>query len=190
MRKQTPEWRFPKTPYALMILLASDALGIGFAKFLVVALNLPKEPRAERTARERTFANARRAFLLCLLAVIVLLHLGLPLLLYWVIPYLTWMQLCFHVRSIAEHFALRGGRGVYGQTRTVIPSLLDRLFLVPKNVGYHLEHHLYPSVPFYRLPELHAKLMALPAYRGSAHVTRGYWNVLRECTARSGGESP
>ncbi|MCB0279431.1 MAG: fatty acid desaturase [Calditrichaeota bacterium] len=23
---------------------------------------------------------------------------------------------------------------------------------MPNNINYHIEHHLYPSVPFYRLP--------------------------------------
>jgi fatty acid desaturase len=172
-----------RTPQ-LAWMLASDALGIGFVKFLVVALRLPREPKGGVERRDRVFAIARLVYLAALAAMIVWLHLGLPFLLYWVVPYLTWMQVCFHVRSIAEHWGIRGRHGVYAQTRTVVASLFDRLFLVPNNVGYHLEHHLYPSVPFYRLPELHTRLMALPAYRDSAHVTRGYFNALRECSLR------
>ena len=26
------------------------------------------------------------------------------------------------------------------------------------NITYHVEHHLYPRVPFYRLPQLHTML--------------------------------
>jgi fatty acid desaturase len=73
--------------------------------------------------------------------------------------------------------------GAFAKTRTTIPTVLDRLFLVPKNVGYHLEHHLYPSVPFYKLPMLHKLLMKGPIYHDAAHVTRGYWRMLRECMA-------
>jgi fatty acid desaturase len=85
------------------------------------------------------------------------------------------------VRSIAEHFAIHGEAGELGQTRTVLVSWFDRLFIMGKNGNYHLEHHLYPSVPFYRLPELHAELMRSEEYRRSAHLTRGYLGVLREC---------
>ena len=56
--------------------------------------------------------------------------------------------------------------------------MLERIFLAPKNVNYHIEHHFFPSVPFYRLPELHAILMSKPGYREGAHVTHTYWGVL------------
>jgi fatty acid desaturase len=58
--------------------------------------------------------------------------------------------------------------------------LLERIFVAPKNVNYHIENHFFPSVPFYRLPELHAILMSKPGYREGAHVTRTYWGVLEE----------
>jgi len=62
-----------------------------------------------------------------------------------------------------------------------VASVMDRLFLAPKHIGLHLDHHLYPSVPFYRLPELHALLGENETYRASAHESAGYWQVLREC---------
>ena len=62
---------------------------------------------------------------------------------------------------------------------------LERIFLAPKNVNYHIEHHFFPSVPFYRLPELHAILMSKPGYREGAHVTRTYWGVLEESVGRT-----
>ena len=105
-----------------------------------------------------------------------------PFLLFWVVPFLTWTQLVLHVRSIAEHFGIEGREGPYAETRTTLASWFDHLFIAPRTAGYHFEHHLYPSVPFHRLPELHRRLMELPGYRRSVHLTRGYWNVLRECT--------
>ncbi len=182
IRKQTAEWRFPKRPLELAALLASDAIGLGFIKFALVASRLPKEPRSASGAeRERAFGIARRAFLVTLAVLLTVLHGWWAFFAYWVVPYLTWMQLCFHVRSIAEHFGIQGRHGGYAQTRTVVASLFDRMFLVPNHVSYHVEHHLYPSVPFYRLPELHRRLMELPRYRDSVHVTHGYFRVLREC---------
>ena len=52
-------------------------------------------------------------------------------------------------------------------------------------MNYHIEHHFFPSVPFYRLPELHALLMSKPGYREGAHVTRTYWGVLEESVGRT-----
>ncbi len=61
----------------------------------------------------------------------------------------------------------RTGDGVPAD-RTTHPTWIERIFLAPKNVNYHIEHHFFPSVPFYRLPELHALLMSKPGYRESA----------------------
>jgi fatty acid desaturase len=59
-------------------------------------------------------------------------------------------------------------------TRSVMPYFWERAFFAPHNVNYHLEHHLYPGVPFYNLPELHKALMQNPTYVARAHNTRGY----------------
>ena len=112
---------------------------------------------------------------------ITVFHLWVPFTLFWLVPFLTWMQFAFHIRSIAEHFAMPVREGVFAKTRTTIATVFERMFLVPKNVGYHLEHHLYPSVTFFNLPKLHRLLMEKPTYHATAHVTRGYWRVVIEC---------
>jgi fatty acid desaturase len=38
-----------------------------------------------------------------------------------------------------------------------------RWILFPHAMNYHVEHHLYPSVPHYRLAECHRKLRAAGA---------------------------
>lgn len=181
VRKQTPDWKFPRRPAELARLLLMMATGVGFLRFILTASRMPRAKGDDALADERWFRVLRLPYLLGLGAAIYFAGLGIPFLLFWIVPFVTWTQLAFHIRSIAEHFAIAPRPGVFGQTRTVLAGALDRLFLVPKNVGYHLEHHLYPSVPFYRLPELHALLMQRPGYRAQAAVTRGYWNVLREC---------
>src|SRR5207247_754591 len=83
-------------------------------------------------------------------------------LLLWWLPLVTVFPACFRIRTAAEHSGLGGEGGRYrretvdvlSSTRTVLGNALDRLFLGPHNVSYHIEHHLYPSVPFYRLREL------------------------------------
>jgi fatty acid desaturase len=41
-------------------------------------------------------------------------------------------------------------------TRTVLINPVFRYLYM--NMNYHLEHHMYPMVPFHRLPELHARI--------------------------------
>lgn len=179
--KQTDEWQFPKRPSALAKLLLEDLAGIGFVKFVVKVARLPRADSTDRRCLRR-FNVARACFLIAAVVVITALGGWRPFLLFWVVPFVTWMQLAFHIRSIAEHFAIPSKPGMFGRTRTTRPGWLERVFLVPTNVGYHLEHHLYPSVPLYNLPKLHRLLMQHPFYYKFAHVTDGYVRVLRECT--------
>ena len=78
--------------------------------------------------------------------------------LYWLVPYCTFTQIFFRIRGAIEHGNVPDPRNIYRQTRTYfLPSALG-FFFAPKKVNYHLEHHLYPSVPFFHLPRLHAVL--------------------------------
>ncbi|NBP86706.1 MAG: hypothetical protein EBU54_16580 [Mycobacteriaceae bacterium] len=101
---------------------------------------------------------------------------------YWVVPYCTWHIVAQYMRLICEHSAVRSEVPAYAQTRSTIPGWLGRCFVLPRNIGYHLEHHWYPSVPFYRLPELHARLAALPGFRAHACCSRSLFESLRQCT--------
>lgn len=176
-RKQNdPDWVFPKRLHDLAALLIRDISGVGaIVLFRLIGKMLSKD--AEVTKR---FLLVRYGFYVAAIFLVTWTSSVMLVLLYWFVPLFTWLIFIFRIRSIAEHSALSGRSEPYAQTRTTVPSLLERLLIAPKNVGYHLEHHLYPSVPFYRLPKLHALLMATPAYR-EAHVTRGYLGVMKEC---------
>ncbi len=50
-----------------------------------------------------------------------------------------------------------------------------------------MEHHLYPSVPFYNLAKLHKKLMESEQFRNNAHITHSYFGVLQECAKGTAG---
>jgi fatty acid desaturase len=137
------------------------------------------------TGVSRGFLVARYGFYAVVITVLAwfgALHL---LLMYWFVPLFTWMTVIFRVRSIAEHSAIEGRVNAYAQTRSTGASVLEHIFVAPKNVNYHIEHHFYPSVPFYRLPELHRVLMSRSDFKDSVHVTRSYLGVLRECVRGS-----
>ena len=130
----------------------------------------------------RPYKLKRLAFYVVVLGVIGLTGSWLGLLMYWIIPYFTVFLLFLYLRSVAEHFGSMDYEHELGSSRTVYPHLWERAFFAPHNVNYHLDHHLYPSVPFYNLPKLHALLLANPQYRENAHITRGYsTGVVREC---------
>jgi fatty acid desaturase len=190
VRKQNPEWEFPKGRIALARVLLASLFGGGVLRQIRYAREIGGKrsvSEAPATGAGRALRTARVVFLVLLAAVILGGGLLVPFVLFWVVPFATWTQLVLHLRSIAEHFALeRDPRDdLYGGTRNTFANAFDRVFIASKNVGLHLDHHLYPSVPFYRLPELHALLLQDAGYRASAHHTAGYWRVLCECIGAS-----
>lgn len=69
---------------------------------------------------------------------------------YWIVPCLTVLPLLNYWRTISEHSAVNSPE----PTRTVIYSILLRWLIAPYNVNYHLEHHLFPKKPWYKLTNL------------------------------------
>ena len=85
--------------------------------------------------------------------------LGHPLLyLLWFGAWMTTNKLVARIRAIAEHAVVPDPSHPIGQTRTVRAGWLERLFIAPNQVQYHLEHHLLMTVPHYNLPRFHQML--------------------------------
>lgn len=104
----------------------------------------------------------------------------------WLLPLLTWQQCALRIRNIAEHAAVPDPSDPLRNARSVRANVLERALLAPYWVNYHLEHHLLMWVPCYRLPKLHAMLIANGLGPRMAQ-SRGYREVLAEVT---GGEDP
>ncbi len=179
MRKQHAEWVFPKTWTALGLLLLRDVLGLNTHQQILEAVDLSDETK-EKSQRTDYYAMMRVLYYILVLVIVTYFRLWPMFLLLWILPTLTWLKMILRIRSIAEHFAIENDH-VYTRTRTTLPSIFEKWFVAPRNVNYHLEHHLYPSVPSSRLPALHALLMKDPGFQSKAHLTSTYWGVLREC---------
>ncbi|MBI3304682.1 MAG: fatty acid desaturase, partial [Deltaproteobacteria bacterium] len=104
---------------------------------------------------------------------------ALLLALYWFVPYCTFTQVFFRIRGAIEHGNVPDPGNPYQQTRTYFIHPALGFFFSPKQVNYHLEHHLYPSVPFYNLPRLHALLQQVVYPR-----ERGYCEAFTESLRR------
>jgi len=92
----------------------------------------------------------------------------------WVLPLLIVYQVLLRLRGVLEHAGVPDTQDPLRNARTVVShNPLARFFLNPHHVAYHLEHHLYPGVPHYRLPALHAALRATGGF-GSALVQERY----------------
>lgn len=178
-----PQWRFPKHWAEIAWLLFGDVSGLN----AIALIRLARSLAAEGDEAPRSYVLARLAFYLAAAGLIIIsggLHLFL---LYWVVPYFTWLAMILHLRSIAEHFSIPDGAGVRAGVRTTRINKLERLLVAPNNVSYHAEHHRFPSVPFYRLPELHRLLSSAPEFAEVAHLSDGYLGVLNECSRKAVG---
>jgi fatty acid desaturase len=103
---------------------------------------------------------------------VVAFHVGVPLLVLvavgpagllkylvlWTLPLVTVLQPILRLRAICEHGAVTDLSTPLTAARTNVVGWLARACLFPHHVNYHVEHHLYPAVPHYRLPELHRAL--------------------------------
>lgn len=161
-----PEWEFPKTRWQMIKLLTRDLCGGGFLDMLKAIGDLSsRKPKADEV-KPRPWGKL--AYYALLATAVTVTGMWLPVLLLWYLPAFTILPVILRMRSIAEHFGLEGEHDL-NMSRNFAARLWERLLFAPHNVGYHLDHHLYPSVPFYNLPQLHQALLQRPEYVAQSH---------------------
>ena len=150
---------------------------------LLGALGDPAWPAARRLRHFRAKLGPQLAANGVLLAGLSLAGVWWAYPLLWLVPLLTWMMVITRVRNIAEHAVVPDPDDPLRNTRTTEATLVERVFIAPYFVNYHLEHHLLCAVPCYNLPKLHALLMSGPQ-AARLEVQRGYLTVLRLATSK------
>lgn len=181
-----PEFHFPKKKTEFAWILARDLLGINFIIYFLkkrirdVRSFLKKEHRLSFPSSPMWMVLKICYYVSAFLAVI---YCGwvLEFIIYWLIPYMTVYQFLNRVRLSTEHFNIKEDNPF--QTRSVKANFIEKMLISPHNLNYHIEHHLYPSVPFYRLPALRKLLLQNKFYRHSAHISNGYMEVLKDCVS-------
>lgn len=169
------EWLFPLPVYRMVLLLCEDVLGKGL---LYIFKSIGKLSRHAKTAPRARVEYARpRVVQFGYLALVAAL-LGVSghawfILYAWLVPLLLILPAILRLRSVAEHFALPK-KHILNESRSYQPRWWEAFLLAPHHVGMHLDHHLFPYVPWYRLPELHRRLLAAEVYRDHAHLNEGY----------------
>lgn len=90
----------------------------------------------------------------------------------WFIPLLIGLPF-LRLYLLCEHTLCPESDDGFANTRTTLSNPVVRFLMW--NLPYHAEHHLFPNIPFHRLPEAHIHLR--PHLK---HVARGYFQVQRE----------
>ena len=91
----------------------------------------------------------------------------------WLVPIFTSFSFFMILRQIVQHG--NGDRGWLTNTRIFFVNRLINFAVFPLGQDYHLPHHLFASVPHYRLKELHEALLECAEYREQAVVVEGYF---------------
>ena len=99
----------------------------------------------------------------------------------WLLPSLTWYRMVVRIRNIGEHAVVPDNNDRLRNTRTTKANWLERAFIAPYHVHYHLEHHLLVNCPHYRLPRAHRFLLD-KGLGEKMEIQSGYPSVIRMAT--------
>src|SRR5436190_17652681 len=135
---------------------------LGGAPALNTATNVAVRPLDDTSAKLRAEARTDRnmviGFHIALLIVFAASGYLVQYLVLWVLPLVTVVQAILRLRAIAEHAATTDFSSPLTAARTNLGPAWLRWLIFPHHVNYHIEHHLYASVPQYHLPRLHEEM--------------------------------
>jgi len=135
---------------------------LGGAPALNTQTNVAIRPLDDTSAKLRDEANTDRNAVIAfhVIAFIAFAASGylVEYLVLWILPLVTVVQAILRLRAIAEHGATVDFSSPLTAARTNLAPAWLAWLIFPHHVNYHIEHHLYASVPQYNLPELHREL--------------------------------
>ncbi len=179
-KADNPEWKFPKTRFQIARMLLNDLLGGGFINSLIAIYDLGMAKKTNASFVDRV---GQYSFLAVSMAIAIANGFGLTLFLLWYLPSFTFLPAILRIRSIAEHFGVENVHDL-NASRNYHCNVIEQTIFAPHNVDYHLDHHLFPSVPFYNLQKLHLHLLTDPNYSQESHQSTGLFGVRRPTVER------
>jgi fatty acid desaturase len=91
----------------------------------------------------------------------------------WVLPLGTSFPLYMVLRQIVQHG--NGDRGWLTNSRVFLCHPFINFAVFPMGQDYHLPHHMFSTIPHYRLKQLHEAMLEYPEYSEQATVVEGYF---------------
>jgi fatty acid desaturase len=168
---------YPRGRAYLLRKLAKDLAGITVVKNYAYFVGKPQgvQRMGDTSPELRARANRDRKLValvnIAFFAVAIYAGFWRWYLLFWMLPLVTLLQAILRLRAVMEHGAVEDTTTPLKAARTnFVPWYLYWL-LFPHDVHYHIEHHLYPSIPHYRLAECHRRLRARGVLDGAEVAT-------------------
>jgi fatty acid desaturase len=144
---------------------------LGGAPGLNTSTNVALRPLDDTSSKLRSDARKDRNLVIVFhaiaLAVAVWTGYVVQYLLLWVLPLVTVVQAILRLRAISEHGATTDFSSPLTAARTNVAPAWVEWLIFPHRVNYHIEHHLYASVPHYHLPELHREMASRGLLEGA-----------------------
>jgi fatty acid desaturase len=94
----------------------------------------------------------------------------------WLMPMIL-INFMVNIRGMSQHTLLEEEADLVRGTRSILTHPIVKFFMCNEN--YHLEHHLYPAVPWYNLPQLH-QFIASELKSQQAPFIPSYTSFVRE----------
>jgi fatty acid desaturase len=136
---------------------------------------------------ERRWIVFEVALLLLLIAVVLASPLSWSLLLHtWLIPMLI-INTFVNIRGMSQHTFLEEPDDPVQGTRSILTNPITAFFMCNEN--FHLEHHLFPRVPWYNLKRLHTAIRDQLVQREAPFV-QSYFEFVCEFARKSWARSP
>jgi fatty acid desaturase len=177
LQQADPDWRWPKS--------RREAIGLFFR--CVFAINMRGAFRAAMVWAPGAHmtdpispAFPVRSRVLFVVSTIIMWSFFLwsgyvvQILILWMVPAFTILNVTNRMRATAEHIKLPNTHEL-NSSRTITANWFERFLISPLNINYHIEHHMFPSVPGRNLHKLHDTLMQDPEFREKAHIARSYF---------------
>lgn len=102
---------------------------------------------------------------------------------FWLAPMAFWLPLVTRLRNIAEHACVPDDSDPLRHARTTKANLIERAFIAPYWVNYHVEHHMFMHLPCWALPRAH-RILERKGTLARMEVQPGYLSVLGRATSR------
>jgi fatty acid desaturase len=172
------DYQLPILRRTLFVLMLKDIVGANLIKWIGSTTPWLGWPAVLKMGEETPMSASEKWQFVALWGGVAGLIFGTGIYAYliviWYVPILMLLPAFARIRSIAEHNFQRSPDELH-HTRHVDGRAIERFFIAPLNINYHIAHHYFPSVPHYNLAALHRALLAHPEFRRKAIIVSTYF---------------
>ena len=175
-----PELMFPRASTRIRYMREISTVGFWYRRivdYVRLALGVARLPFLPDNARRRVAISVACQFGIYIAALIAVAMGFMAPLYFFFLPSLLAMPF-MRAYLITEHTLCSRDQNFLTNTRTTLTVFPVRLLMW--NMPFHAEHHLFPSVPFHRLPALHDRIGGRFAHVAPGYVAtnRRVWQAL------------